>query len=315
MMHVNAETLQILTLCLIVPSFVYALVTSFWSLPLKNGPAYFLGVPVAPGFYDGPDSRWLTRYRFMLLAAFGLDFAALAVLLAMRRWDWVPIWAGGTAVFLTGTMTTFAFWARSRVGIAPPVLRAALSLQPRRLGDYIWWPAEAICLAAVACSWWLLLRHGGPVALQQPLLMTWLIGGLLPGKIIVVRQGWPIPAERAAEHREAQEAARRYSVRVLDAFGWLPASIFFVGALRTAWPPAHAGGFAEWLVIGIPFAFAILLVIVIAGQGRVLRIGRDLRPPGSWTPPFSRAALMSRAGMTWFSIWFGGVLLLILYRN
>ena len=41
--------------------------------------------------------------------------------------------------------------ARSRVRAAQPCLPAALSLERRRLGDYIWWPVEALCVAAVAC--------------------------------------------------------------------------------------------------------------------------------------------------------------------
>lgn len=307
----TASSINVLCLCLIVPSFVYALVTQFWSLPLKNGPGFFLGVEVAPGFYEGPDSRWLRRYRAMVAAIYLLDFGALATLLAIRKWDWIPVWAGGTAVFFTASMMAFALWARHRVGAShPPVLRAALSLEPRRLGDYLWWPAETLTIAVVACSWWMLLANGGSISWQGPLSMTWVVLGLLPGKIIAVRQGWPLPAERTDEHRAGQEAGRRYSVRVLDAFGWFSASILFMGAVRLVWPAARTSA-AGWLVIGIPLAFAVFLMVVVAGQKRVLDRDRTLRPAGSWAPPFGHATLMSRAGLVWFGAWFGGLMLLI----
>jgi hypothetical protein len=304
----TVRTINFLCLGLIVPSLIYSLVTQLWSLPLKDGHNYFLGVEVAPGFYEGPESRWLARYRGMLATVFAVDFGALAAVLAMGQWDWVPIWAGSTAVFLTGSMTAFSFWARHRVSTRRPVLRAALSLEPRRLGDYIWWPLEVLSVAVVACSWWMLLRRGGPIALQNPLSMSWAVLGLLPGKILVVRQGWPVPAERAEEHHKAQEAARRYSVRLMDAFGWLLASILFMMALRDAWPAARSVAGLQWLTVGVPLAFGAVLMVAVGRQKRVIEMGRTLRPAGSWTPPHGRAALMSRAGMVWFTIWFGGIM-------
>jgi len=308
----TAKTLDIISLCLIVPSFVYVLVTQLWNLPLKNGPAYFLGVEVAPGFYEGPDERWLGRYHAMLLAVYLMVFGALTAILAMGQWDWVPIWAGSMAVFFTGSMMTFSFWARRRVGSNPPALPAALSLEPRRLGDYIRWPLELLSVGVVGCSWWMLLRHGGPVTWQFPLSMTWAVLGLLPFKISLVRQGWPLPAERAEEHRRAQEAARRYSVRLLDVTGWFFASILFMGALRQAWPAVRSAAGA-WLAVGIGLAFGVLLTVVVARQKRVLEMGRTLRPAGSWTPAFGRATWMSRSGLGWFTVWFGGMMLLMFF--
>jgi hypothetical protein len=305
--------INLLTLGLFAPTLIYTLVTQLWNLPLKNGRSYFLGVEVMPGFYDGPDSRWLSRYHAVLIGVHGTIFAALATVLAMRQWDWIPIWGGGTAVFYTASMMAFSFWARHKVRAQSPVLRAAVSLEPRRLGDYISWPIEILFIAAVACSW-TLLRSANPIQWHDALLMTWIVLGLLPGKIVIVRQSWPLPAERAKEHHAAQDAARRYSVRLMNAFGAVPASVLLMAALRHAWPDARTGA-AQWIAFGIPAVFAVLLIAVIIGQKRVIDAGRSLRPPGSWTPPFGRAAVMSRAGMTWFAIWFGGILLLlILFR-
>ena len=41
----------------------------FWNYPLHHGRRFFLGVKVAPAFYEGPGAQWLRRYRTLLLAA------------------------------------------------------------------------------------------------------------------------------------------------------------------------------------------------------------------------------------------------------
>ena len=209
-------------------------------------------------------------------------------------------------------MFTFSMWARRQVGGNPPVLSAAISLVPRRLGDYIWWPSEILLAGVVACSWWMVLRHYGPGTWQDPLTITWVVLGLLPGKITVVRQGWPLPAERAEEHRAAQEAARRYSVRMMDAFAWLVASILLMTQVRQAWPAARTEPAIEWLVVGVPVAFSVVLMVVVARQNRIIEMSRGLRPAGSWAPPSGRALCMSRSGITWFTVWFGGLIVLML---
>ena len=48
----STESIGMLCLCVIVPSLLYTLVTKLWSLPLKNGRGFFLGVEVGPGFYN-----------------------------------------------------------------------------------------------------------------------------------------------------------------------------------------------------------------------------------------------------------------------
>lgn len=308
----DTKTLSMLCLGLIVPSLIYSLVAQLWNLPLKNGRSFFLGVEVGEGFYGASDSRWLARYRAMLVTVHTAIFGILAAILGLGKWDWVPAWAGGTAVFLTGSMMAFTLWARHELGSNPPVLPAALSLEPRRLRDYIQWPIEVLCLMVVGFSWWMMLEGGGPMGLQKPLVMTWTILGLLPGKITIVRQGWPLPADRAAEHLGEQEAARRYSVRVLDALGGLLTSIFLMDAIRHAWPAVRTIAAVQWLMVGIPLALGVVLMVVVVQQKRVFALGRTLRPAGSWAPPSGRATLFSRSGMTWFTVWFGGMMVLTL---
>ncbi|SPE30508.1 hypothetical protein SBA3_1680001 [Candidatus Sulfopaludibacter sp. SbA3] len=42
-------------------------------------------------------------------------------------------------------------------------------------------------------------------------------------------------------------------------------------------------------------------------------LGRNLQPSGSWATPFRRATFMSRPGLIWFAIWFGGIAASLLY--
>jgi hypothetical protein len=42
-------------------------------------------------------------------------------------------------------------------------------------------------------------------------------------------------------------------------------------------------------------------------------MGRDLRPVGSWSGPFRSVKWMPRAGLVWFAVWFGGLVLLLLF--
>lgn len=153
-----------------------------WDLPLRNGPGFFLGVEVPPGFYDRPEASWLRRYHAVLLGEHVLEACVLAILLALAQWQAIPIWAGGGAVLYTGTMMTFVAWTRHSLGASPPVRAVALALESRRLGDYISWPLEALAAAVVAFSWWLLVRHGDTrIDWLSPLQSTWIALGKLDG--------------------------------------------------------------------------------------------------------------------------------------
>lgn len=48
--------------------------------------------------------------------------------------------------------------------------------------------------------------------------------------------------------------------------------------------------------------------VLTRGQRRLTAMGRDLRPAGSWSTPFRPARLMVPGALTWFGIWFGGLL-------
>ena len=270
---------------------------------------------MAPGFYERPETSWLRRYHGVLVAEHAVELCALTTLLALAQWHSIPIWAGGSAVLYTGTLMTFVAWTRHVLGARPPVRAVALSLETRRLGDYLSWPLEALAAGVVAFSWWLLARHGSRhIDWLNPLQMTWIALGLLPGKVAVVRSSGPLPVERTEEHYEYQDVARRNGVQQMNAVGWFCVVILLGYALRHGWPAGRTVPGLPWLMAGVALAtMGYLMVVVFRGQRQMAAMGRDLRPSGSWATPFRGATWMSRSGLIWFAIWFGGLLALITY--
>jgi hypothetical protein len=170
--------------------------------------------------------------------------------------------------------------------------------------------------AIIALSWALLLAHGhGQLHWNVPVLSTYVIVGLLPFRIGVVRNSPPLPSERTEEHCRWMDAQRRYWLRVNDCGRWFFLVIFAGYALLTCWRAARTIVWVRWLVIGIALAVWLVQVgIMIRGSGRLAAMGRDLRPLGSWSGPFRRATLMM-LGISpwWFGAWFGGLVLLMVF--
>jgi hypothetical protein len=304
---------------LIVIVFVFYLVRRLWNYPLNHGPGFFLDVEVAPGFYNGEGVRWLKLYRTILLAGYFIGALALAAILISGRWFLLPAWAGGTALVGVPICYGFMAYTRAKLGANPPVpTRTVVSLETRRLGDYISWPAEVLMAVIIAFSWALLLTHGdAKVHWGWPVLLTYIIVGLLPFKIGVVRNSYPLPSERAEEHYRWMEAQRRQWLRVQDCVRWFLIVNLAGYALLHGWPAASKIAWLHWLVIGIAMAVWLASVgMLIRGSGRLAAMGRDLRPLGNWSGPFRRATLMM-PGVSpwWYGAWCGGlVLLLVLFR-
>lgn len=308
----NERTLLIAAVVAVVPFRIFALVRSLWNMPLRNGPNYFLGVAVPPGFYDRPGG-WLRRYHAVLVSEHLVEAAGLAAILALAEWSLLPAWMGGGAVLFTATLFGFAMVARRALGGNPPVLPGvAVSLERRRVADYVAWPAEAIAVALVALSWWLLLRHSGSIhSWKPPILLSWVVLGLLPGKIAVVRAGWPLPPESTEEHHRAQDSARRFNIRLLDWFGWLSLIVLVGAALGRTWPAERAA--IAWGAAVVFFAaFFGMALTIIRGQQQIDAQVRGLRPCGSWATPFRRTPVFATGGLVWFGFWFGGIVAILL---
>ena len=317
--HSSGEWLLLFCTALIVVYLVFYLVRRFWNYPLDHGPGFFLDVEVAPGFYAGEGVRWLKRYHTILLAQNLIEALALVVILVSGRWSLLPLWAGGTAVFATAIFFGFTAYTRATLGANPPVrTSAAVSLETRRLGDYISWPAEVLMAVIIVISWALLLTHGNAqVHWNVPVVFTYILVGLLPLQDWDRPQGFPLPSERTEEHYRWTDEQRRYSLRSMDGFRWFFLVLLAGYALQHGWPAANTFVWFRWLVIGI--ALAVWLVIVgiqIRGSGRLAAMGRDLRPAGSWSGPFRRATLIMPGISPWlFVAWFGGLVLLIVFSR
>jgi hypothetical protein len=298
------------SIVIILPARIYVLVWQLWKLPLRNGPGYFLGVEVPPSFHNGSGIQWLRRYHTVLLLEHLAEALFLIAILTMRRWDMIPLTALGAVTF-TVTMFGFMLYTRRALGSNPPPRSAVgITLHTRRLGDYISWPTEALVIGIVACSWILLLARGdAQVRWQQVVVYTWVVLGMLPGKIILVRSSLPLPADQAEEHYRLQDAQRHYGLRVFDVFGWFLTAVLLAYALQHTWPAAQAILPLRWLLIAAVFVLGLYMTaVIVRGQGRLMAMGRDLRPAGSWSAPYRGAQWMSRPGLTWF----GGIIVLLL---
>jgi hypothetical protein len=304
---------MLLVSALVVLSLVYMLVKFTWKQPLQNGPGFFLGIEVPAGFYDGPGKRWLTGYRAILVALHLALVAALGLCFAFKCWNLIPLWCGGFALVYLLALLAFNFWTRHKLGARLPVRAVALSLESRRLGDYLSWPGEVLFAAIIATSWWLLLRSGSVADWLPPLQMTW-AAIILPGKIALIRSGAPLPAERAEEHYRYQDAMRRNAIHVLNAWGWLMLVTLCGFPLRLIWPPASLPSLV-WIFLAVFTAvFVCMMVMIYRGMRLAATVGRDLRPAGSWATPFCGATRqMNRSSLVWFAIWCGGILGLNLY--
>jgi hypothetical protein len=316
----NAPTtteLYIVINILVVLALVYSLVKFAWNHPLRHGPGYFLNVEVPAGFYEGPGKSWLGGYRAILVAVYAALAVALGACFALGRLDATPLWLGGWALLYVPALVVFQAWTRYKLGANPPVRPVALALESRRLGDYISWPLEALLATAIASSWWMLLGPGGTQSdWLNAVQLTWFALGLLPARIAAVRSTNPLPVERTEEHYRYQDATRRIAVSVLSALAWYLVAILFGMGLRHAWSPARTVTILQWFIRGGALAFGgYCIVLMFHGQRRLASMGRDLRPAGSWSTPFRRAPWIgiSRPYLIWFAIWFGILLVLIVY--
>jgi hypothetical protein len=315
--HSSMDWLLLFLNALIVIVFVFELVKRWWNYPLAHGPGFFLDVEVAPGFYNDEGVGWLRRYRTILLAAYFLGALALAAVLVSGRWNLLPLWGCGIAVYGVAIYFGFMAYTHATLGANPPVpTRTVVSLEARRLGDYISWPAEILMAVIVALSWALLLAHrNAHVQWKGPVLLTYIILGLIPFKISVVRNSFPLPSERAEEHYRWADAQRRHWMRMQDALRWFLIIILAGYALLRAWPAASTIAWFHWVVIGVALAvWFVLMAIQTRDRGRLTEMGRNLRPMGSWSGPFRRATLMMPGISPWsYGAFCAGLFLLLVF--
>jgi hypothetical protein len=207
-------------------------------------------------------------------------------------------------------------WSRRVLGNSPPVVSAvAVSLHQRKLSDYVSWRLEMPMLLVLIGSWALLLVPGDEAIMwQAPLLLTWTVVGLFPAKLLVARNRFPIPGERAEEHYRWIEAQRVYGLRVLDAMRWVFVATLAAYAVLHGVPAATNSEWVRWLLLGAVLAIWLAMVAtLIRGGDRLAAMGRSLRPVGSWSGPLAGAGRAGGAGLAWCVVYCAGLAGLLVF--
>lgn len=288
----------------------------FWEAPLKHGPGFFFDVEVPEGFYEGAGARWLRAWHALILSVNLLLVLALVAIVLWGPWHLLAAWAGGVAVLHIVAFVGFRLYARAKLGTNPPVQsRVAVSLESRRIGDYLWWPREALVAGAIVVSWILILIPGEhPFQWPPAVILTYFAVGLFLFEIGVFRASLPpLPADRPEEYRAWVDTQRCYYGRACDITRWFLVSLLAVYALLShGWFAAPAQSSLGWLVVALGTAFlAALVASLVVGLRRVTAMGSGLRPAASWSTPFRRARLMPRGWMAFFWAWFAGLAFLV----
>lgn len=297
---------------LIVVVRAYQLTRMDWSRPLKHGPGFFLAFEVPPGFYDGVGADWLGRYRTALVAEYATEWIALAALVATGHWQWLPVWAGGSAALYVGSLGLFAHAAGRALGRVSTQPAVALAFEARRVRDYLSWPVETMMAALLVSGWLLLVIQGdADVRWREPVVLTYVVVALLVAKFMVIGAAAPLPTDRTDEHYRYFDAGRRQSLRVIDAARWFFIFTFCAYAVLHRWSDLRAGTWPQWLLIGAGVAIWLALVaMTISGVRRLDAMGRELRPPANWAGPFRSSPWASRGGGIWAVSFVAGLAIL-----
>ena len=294
--------------------------TKVWNLPLNHGSGYFLGVEVPPGFYEGAGAGWLRRYHQAWIVEVSVEVIGLVgVIAAAPRllipwWVLLPLYGGFFPILGVTVVWALGAYTRAKLGGNRPVRSSfAVPLEARRLSDYIAWPREALMALLTALSWGLILMTSARLSVQTPVLMTYVVVGLFPFKMGVVRKGFSIPAERPEEHHEWMKAQRRLCLRTLDSIRWTFLLMIGDYAAMHAWRTAGSSSLLRWLNAGVVLGVGLYLALsLVRDERRVVAMGRDLRPASSWSTPF-RPAWQMQPALAPFAVWFGGLILLLVF--
>ncbi|MCC6586684.1 MAG: hypothetical protein IT168_08195 [Bryobacterales bacterium] len=274
---------------------------------------------VPADFYAGPGRVWLARYRIILCLQHLILLLAFAVPVLSGRLNDLPIMAPVDVASFFLLIGGFVLFARHKLGTHPPQLSAvAASLHPRRLADYISWPVEAAMALLIAGCWIVLLLSGaGNIDWQMPIAHTYAIFALLPGKIVIVRNGFPIPPDRPDAHAAWSEAGRRHSLRVMDIMRWYLTTILVAWTLRHYILPPELVLPLQVLMAGVSIAYLVVLISSLTrGAQRIKDLGHGLRPPGSWATPFKPARATIPGGLAWGVLYcLGLVAILVVFRR
>lgn len=305
-------------IALVVCRFI-SLIRPLWNYPLNDGRNYFLGVQVPEDFYAGAGRVWLALYRAILCLQHLILLLAFAIPVLRGRLNDLPIMAPVDVVSFFLLVGGFALFARHKLGAHPPQLSAvAVSLEPRRLRDYISWPVETVMALLIGGCWMVLLWSGASnIDWQMPIAHTYAILALLPGKIIIVRNTFPIPPEEPEVHAVWWEASRRNALRIMDIIRWYLTTILVAWTLRHYMLSAELVLPLQVLMVIVSIIYLVVLIGALTRSSqRIKDLGQGLRPPGSWATPFQPARATIPGGLTWGVLYCAGlVAILVAFRH
>jgi len=316
-MNAHAGSLLMLSVTAMLVLFrIYVLVHRLWRMPLEHGPRFFWNVEVPEGFYEGPGISWLKRHRAIILTEHLIEAAIIATILGMHRLDLVPVWAGGSAIVFVAMIIGLALWVRHGLDTGANVqTKVAVALEPRRLGAHLSWRMESLSVAIMVLSWAALVTHGDArTQWQPPAVTTYVVLALAASQILIVRNRYPLPAERTEQYYQLSQAQRRYALQVVGLMRWFFLAILASYAMQHSWEPARTVVWLRWLLIGAPVSIWLIQVFVqIRGQGRLTSMGRGLRPLGNLAAPFQSPRLLPRSWLVWVGCFCSGLAMLHLY--
>ncbi len=310
----NAQLVMYVVSGLVLASWLCFSLRRRWNLPAAHGPGFFMGFEVGPDFSGPPARQWMARYHASLIVELAVILAVGAWLVAADLWRWLPGWAGGMAVLFTLNTGLFRSWLRRSlpaIGESAPA-RVALSLETRRVTDYLSITSETLLAVVLVSSWWWLLTHGSAGWRWQSIAVwTYLAVVGTIWKVQAIRGGVPLPADRPLEHQKWLDSHRRYAVRVLDCLSWLCVLIVAGYAARHTPLGERAAGVVRSAVFVLVLVAWLTMVWVIAREGRRLAAeGGALRPVQAWRG-LSRQRPWNAAGGAWGVGFVAGLVILI----
>jgi hypothetical protein len=273
--------------------------------PRLRGPEWFFNVPVAPGFYDGPGARLLRGYWLRMLIPFAIDMPFAIYIFATGHLLWL-VWliVGLSALIHVNHLVSVNIAERHAQRYAAPaadapVVRLAVSLQPRRLRDYVH-PRMELAIAVALCAGivsivflYLTGRTSGRVALGVPLVIAYAQGGLLFVKRVILEWRRPVPEDQADEYLEASEQTRRFYLLICDWYRLTLAVSMAVWPIRLLIPPARVDvvmtiWFAAWLALALVLTVWVEIkrkrLVDLKLRARPVRLPDLLHPSGARWP-------------------------------
>lgn len=283
----NAEVLLYVATGAILVFWFYYLIRRRWNLPSEHGPGFFMGIEVASDAGRATAPQWTSRYHAFLVVEHSLIVLAAAWLVAAGLWRWLPAWGGGTAVVDLAATRCFLAWARRSIPVAArpeATSTVALSLEVRRLGDYLSWVSEALLATVLLASWVLLVTRGSQGwRWQEAAVWTYIAITSSLWKVYVIRSGVPLPADRTEEHHRWLDGRRRHGVRVLDCGSWFAALLVAGYAALHSSPGDQAAIWIKWTCGGLAgSAWTVMAVVIARGERRLATTGQTIRPVESW---------------------------------